>query len=105
MVNLLVNACEGDGSRCAKSVIVSVTSDTPARGLVTFELTDDGPGFSVALLEASTRGGLTTKTTGTGLGLSLVAHIVEASGGTVHLRNLPESGASVSISLRAAPVR
>jgi signal transduction histidine kinase len=102
LVNLLVNACEGNGSRRARNVLVRLLPEQSARSHVRFELVDDGPGFHPELLQASLGGGLTTKPAGTGLGLSLIAHVVEASGGAIELRNLPEGGACVSMSLRLA---
>jgi signal transduction histidine kinase len=105
IVNLLLNACEGDGGRRAHRVAVRLAPERPARRRVLFEFADDGPGLRPALLGAALRGGLTTKAQGTGLGLSLIAEIVESSGGEIAIRNLPSSGACVSLWLRCVPHR
>jgi signal transduction histidine kinase len=102
VMNLLVNACEGDGTRGAKQISVRMTPPPGGTAAVTFEFVDDGPGFRPELLQSSLRGGLTTKPTGSGIGLSLVSGLVEASGGTIAADNLPTGGASVSLSLRVA---
>jgi signal transduction histidine kinase len=102
IVNVLVNACEGDGTRHAARVAVQVSPEPAGRARrVVFEIVDDGPGFRPDLLQGSLKGGLSTKASGTGLGLSLIAGIVEASGGTIRLENAAPAGARVLLSLRA----
>ena len=103
IINLLVNACEGDGSRSAKEVLVRLAQRSPGASKVAFEFLDDGPGFRDELLRTSLRGGLTTKREGTGVGLASVTSLVEASGGTIEIRNRSAGGACVSVSLPAAP--
>ncbi len=98
-INLLVNACEGDGIRRAQRVEVRVHPSQRRRDRMIFEFLDDGPGFRAELLRAPLKGGLTTKGDGSGLGLSLIASIVEASGGTIQIRNLPATGACVTLDL------
>jgi signal transduction histidine kinase len=98
LVNVLVNACEGDGDRRPSRVQVRATSVAPA-ARVLIEISDDGPGFLPQLLEIPWRGGLTTKRDGTGLGLTLISDLVNASGGTICLQNPPEGGARVVLSL------
>lgn len=87
-LNLLTNACEGDGIRQATRIRVRCRT---VRGRILFQVRDDGPGFSAAGLH-----GLTTKKDGTGLGLTFARAIVEASGGTMMLDNLKTGGASVT---------
>ncbi len=101
LVNLLANACEGDGVRAARHAQVRLWRDPERPGHLTFEVADDGPGFPSELLATALRGGLTTKAEGTGVGLSLVARIVETSSGTIALENLPPGGARVVVRLRS----
>jgi signal transduction histidine kinase len=104
LLNLLVNACEGDGARGARRVDLRVTLSSDSR--VRASVSDDGPGFGAAILRADSRAVATTKRGGSGLGLSLVLEAVEASGGTLERANRPEGGARVSVELplaRGAP--
>jgi signal transduction histidine kinase len=87
-LNLLANACEGDGTRRATRIRVRYRT-IGAR--VLFQVLDDGPGFA-----SSIGRGLSTKTDGTGLGLQFSRTIVEASGGSMTLSNLANGGARVT---------
>src|SRR5262249_5900860 len=42
LVNLLVNACEGDGRRCAEHVELNASADPERPGCVKIEVVDDG---------------------------------------------------------------
>lgn len=68
-------------------------------GAYELEIADSGPGF-----DEDARGRLfepffSTKESGTGLGLSVVAHMAEAHGGSVVADNCPEGGAAFTIRL------
>lgn len=96
--NLLVNACEGDGTRGATNVHVSVSlGDQSARALITFA--DDGPGFRASLLTESSPGLSTTKSYGTGLGLYTSERLVHACGGALERANRSGGGAIISVYL------
>ncbi len=99
LVNLLVNACEGDGQRQAQRVEVKLERRD---GAVVIEVADDGPGFPPHLLSSRGTAGLTTKAAGSGLGMMLVAGVVESSGGRLELGNRPSGGACVRVQLPAA---
>lgn len=98
-VNLLVNACEGDGSRRARRVRVVVATKSDDDRL-RIDFADDGPGFRPALLDDALQGGFTTKHGGSGIALPSIAAIVEVSGGSLQVRNLSAGGACVSLRLR-----
>jgi signal transduction histidine kinase len=102
VLNVLVNACEGDGAGRASRIEVRLAQRPAEGGRIVLEVVDDGPGFRPEILQVSLRGGLTTKRDGTGIGLSLAAGIVEASGGALTVRNLDAAGACVAVQLRAA---
>ena len=53
LAGLLANACEGDGTRGAKSIAVTVASE--ADGAVSIQIADDGPGFAPASSRAAAR--------------------------------------------------
>ena len=58
---------------------------------------DSGPGFSREALSRALDPFFTTKSNGTGLGLSLSADIVRRHGWTFRLTNHPDGGAEVRI--------
>ncbi|MCP3062280.1 ATP-binding protein [Myxococcus sp. K38C18041901] len=98
MTNLLVNACEGDGQRGACTVEVSVEPEGRTRRVL-LRVSDDGPGFRAAALDATRLTGVSTKQAGSGLGMRLVGGLIEASGGTLRAANLPGGGARVEVML------
>jgi heavy metal sensor kinase len=77
-----------------------------AEGRVELHVVDEGDGFPPELLERAfdrfSRGDPGRSGEGTGLGLAIVAAIARAHGGAAGVRNRPEGGADVWISLPAA---
>lgn len=96
--NLVVNACEGDGSRGARCVEVCVE---PTGDNVVVEVIDDGPGFTREQLAQGVIGFQTSKSHGTGLGLYTVERLVAASGGSLARDNRDAGGACVALRLPA----
>lgn len=85
-----------------------VVSAHPGNGSVTVSVADRGPGLPDSELDRIfdpfyrleySRG---SDTGGAGLGLAIVKSSVEACGGTVACRNLPDRGLAVEITLRSA---
>jgi signal transduction histidine kinase len=66
---------------------------------LTLIVTDSGPGFSEAALAHGTELFYTEKEGGMGVGLNIVASIIEAHGGRLSLQNDPKGGAVVTVSL------
>ena len=64
-------------------------------------VTDRGSGFDAEVAAKLFKPFFTTRSGGTGLGLSVAQHIVMKHGGTIHARNLPTGGARFSIWLPA----
>lgn len=87
--NLVINACEGDGTRGASRVLLRCSDG--ALGKLLIEVVDDGPGFSPQRLSSPFVAFKTTKASGSGLGLYTAKRLVEASTGTLNIRN-GESG-------------
>jgi len=101
--NLLENAAVHAGG-AERLTIRDGPSDAPSAGVLRFEVSDRGPGFSkdelTRAFEPFRRG--PTKSDGAaslGLGLSLVARIARAHGGRAYAENQPNGGATVVIEL------
>ncbi|MEO0529187.1 MAG: ATP-binding protein [Planctomycetota bacterium] len=94
VLNLVLNALDvmPDGGE------LTITAYDGDGGLE-LEIADSGPG-----LDESNEGRLfepffSTKETGTGLGLSVVAHVADAHGGSVVAENCPQGGAAFTLRL------
>ncbi len=94
--NLMRNASEAMGG-CG-SIEIAVNGD--GQGLVV-TLADHGPGIPAELRQRVFEPYFTTKQDGTGLGLALVRHTIEAHGGTLTVFETPGGGATFSIVLPA----
>jgi signal transduction histidine kinase len=100
LMNLLTNACEGDGEARATVVEVSIHPD-PSRDNLTIRVADNGPGIR------QDRDRRSSKATGSGVGLTVVRGITEASGGRFFVVPRPEGGTLASVvlpALAASPV-
>jgi C4-dicarboxylate-specific signal transduction histidine kinase len=101
--NLVLNACQGDGVRRARSVEVVVEA-APSVGSIAIRVQDDGPGFTPAQLAGRITGFETTKPGGSGLGLYTAERLARASGGSLTRENQPGGGAAINLYLRAGSV-
>jgi len=102
--NLVLNACEGDGTRGAAQVDIHVRLE-PHTARLELVIADDGPGFPVEQLKAPIEGLSSTKPNGTGLGLYTAECLIRASGGTLERTNRPRGGAQLRILLPPQEVR
>ena len=95
LINLLINSVqaqrEGEGW-------IRIHADREDNYVV-LSLEDAGPGFEATTLPVIFEPLVTTKPTGTGLGLSLVKSVVERHGGDVSAANREEGGAVVKLRL------
>ena len=66
---------------------------------VSLRFTDSGTGFSESALARGTELFFTEKEGGMGVGLNIVASIIEAHGGQIELQNDPKGGAVIIVSL------
>jgi two-component system OmpR family sensor kinase len=84
-------------------------SAAPADGVVRIEVRDHGPGLPDGAADSvferfwRAEGGRERGRAGAGLGLAIVAAIIDAHGGSVHAHNAPGGGASFVIELPQAP--
>jgi two-component system phosphate regulon sensor histidine kinase PhoR len=96
--NLLENAIRyaGEGATC----VISLRGED---GRVILEASDDGAGIPEQdvprLFERFFRSDRARTTRGSGLGLSIVKHVVEAAGGSVEARGAPGRGLDVRLNL------
>lgn len=96
LLNLLVNACEGDGTQGAANVWIRVHVHDAQ---VHMQVEDDGPGFPEAMLRAPLTHAATSKSDGSGLGLFLIHGVIVASNGRLILGQRIGGGARVEIVL------
>lgn len=109
--NLVINALEAcaemerrgehaGGEAEAASVTIVLERDGD---MVRVAVGDRGPGILPELLETIWLPDVTTRSSGTGLGLALVRQAAEAHGGRVAARNRPGGGAEVEMALPLGP--
>jgi signal transduction histidine kinase len=92
-VNLVQNAYEAMGSEGGAFRVQVSTLHSNGRSGVEIRLKDTGPGVPAELREQIFNPFMTTKTTGVGLGLSIVSKIVDEHHGTIRLEKSDGNGA------------
>jgi signal transduction histidine kinase len=102
-VNLICNAFEAMNGAGGK-LSVSVTPAQSENGSgVAIEIQDSGPGVPADLREQIFNPFFTSKENGVGLGLSIVAKIVDDHRGSIQLQSRPGEGACFHVFLPAKP--
>jgi signal transduction histidine kinase len=96
--NLIKNAVEAMEGRGQ----IRMTAARAEMNQVRIEIKDSGPGIATELLEEIFTPYVTTKGSGTGLGLALAHRIVEEHGGRIDALNDPDGGACFVLILPAA---
>jgi len=102
LVNLVINAIQA--VQRSGRVTIGVAADE-ARGTVSVEVRDTGPGIDPEKRNAIFEPFFTTKPEGSGLGLWIVQQIAIAHGGSVAAANAPEGGAIFTLRLPLQPRR
>jgi signal transduction histidine kinase len=92
IVNLVMNAMDAMGQTPGERKQIRVRTAI-AGDHVEVSVSDRGPGLPQSLDGRLFEPFVTTKEHGLGIGLSIVRGIVEAHGGTIQARNVPEGGA------------
>ena len=92
--NLLMNALESGSGPDGVSVSVDRKGS-----MVRIEISDRGKGIPARKLDRIFDPFYTTKSSGTGVGLSVVQRFVEAAGGRLSIRNRTEGGVTVTVEL------
>jgi two-component system, LuxR family, sensor kinase FixL len=98
-INLFINASQA--MRGQGMITVRVTSDA---NMCTIVIADAGPGIPPDIRDKLFTPFMTTKSRGTGLGLSTVKRLVEAHHGQIDVGCPPGGGTAVTIRLPLAPV-
>ncbi len=102
-VNLICNAYEAMNGESGKlSVSIAPASAENVAG-VAVEIQDSGPGVPAELREQIFNPFFTSKENGVGLGLSIVAKIVDDHRGSIRLKSQPGEGACFHVFLPANP--
>ncbi len=100
--NLIINASDALGDKGGE-LKLRTRIDPIKDNLLVLELQDNGPGFPAELLDRIFEPYVTTKTSGSGLGLPISRRIIEENSGTMRAANLPKGGAVVIIQLPVTP--
>jgi signal transduction histidine kinase len=96
--NLLKNALEAGSTRVAVSLERN-------RDRIEVRIMDNGSGMDKESLGRAMRGGFTSKTSGTGLGLNICRHLVGVHGGTFDVQSEPNKGTTVTLTFPEAPTQ
>ncbi len=96
--NLITNAIQAipDTRRGEVSILMDIRSNLQH---ILIEIRDNGSGISEAAQEKVFSPYFTTKNSGTGLGLALTKNMIEAMGGEIYFRTVPDQGTSFFIVL------
>ena len=88
LINLLKNAIYANEGRPSAKIMLKAYINK--RGRVVIEVTDNGPGILPDVLDKIFIPFFTTKTTGSGIGLSLSKQIMRMHGGNISVTSIPE---------------
>ncbi len=97
---VLVNLLENARDAVKEGGSVRIEASTGTSGHVAVHVVDDGPGIPLELLPQVFEPRFSTRSTGAGLGLSIVRRLVESWGGTLNLESTRGAGTKVSLYLR-----
>ncbi|MBN2038257.1 MAG: HAMP domain-containing histidine kinase [Chitinispirillaceae bacterium] len=98
MNNLVINACQGNGTAAAARVETGMSLSPDGRELLII-VTDDGPGFTPVQLAGPLTGFQTTKKHGTGLGLYTALRVLKANNGSL-IRGNRSGGAGAVVTVK-----
>lgn len=98
--NLVLNAAQAvDKKRGEINIVTGDFSDKDSKDMVKLSVADNGPGISEDTKKRIFDPFFSTKSGGTGLGLPIVARIVDSLGGRVEVDSAPGTGTRISIYL------
>jgi len=92
LVNLTSNAIEALDSITRDNKIIRIKSEIDERGSYRLSVTDNGFGIKPEFADKLFSLFVSSKSSGTGVGLWLSRHIIERHQGSIHYQNLPDDG-------------
>jgi len=96
-INLIKNSSE---AKAPNSVSINIKSELiKSKKMVKIIIEDDGPGFNEEIIDSIFEPYVTTKMTGTGLGLTIVQSIIEQHNGSIAVSNIKTGGSRFIIEL------
>ena len=98
-VNIVVNACEAVQDGVIITIREEEKSIADGNRVVIIRIMDNGPGIPKRIRQKIFEPFFTTKEEGSGLGLSIVARIIQEHGGSVSIESEEKKGASFVIML------
>jgi len=101
MVTALLNICCNAIENAGASLELSIRASSDESQQVVFEVSDNGSGIPQELRQRVFQPFFTTRSDGTGLGLSVVKSIIEAHRGTIEIREAQSGGAMFAITIPA----
>ncbi len=93
--NIFNNACQA----AAGAVNLNVDLQHNQSDQIQLKITDNGPGIPDSIKSRIFEPFITTRTSGTGLGLAVVDAVIRAHKGTIVVEDAPESGTCFTICL------
>jgi PAS domain S-box-containing protein len=105
VLNLILNAVEAMGSVEAGARELSISTEQTKTGGALVAVRDSGPGIDPEHLERVFEAFYTTKSSGTGMGLSICRSIINAHGGRLWAEANEPRGAEFQFTLPSAEVR
>jgi signal transduction histidine kinase len=103
VVNLLMNAIESLTTTEGRARRIAIRSAAADHDSLQVEISDSGPGIAAEAMTHIFEPYFTTKSSGTGLGLSLSRTIVESHGGRLWATRAEDGGATFHLELHCAP--
>lgn len=98
-LNLVKNAMESIEKNGKIEIVASLDGDNQ---MVEFKVVDNGKGIPPEDIDKVFEPFYTTKTRGTGLGLTVVSHIISEHQGTISVRSIPQMGTEFTIRLKGS---
>ena len=92
LANLISNAIEALDSITRDNKIIRIKSEIDERGSYRLSVTDNGFGIKPEFADQLFSLFVSSKSSGTGVGLWLSRHIIERHQGSIHYQNLPDDG-------------
>lgn len=105
LLNIFLNGIEAMGGGGVLTIETALSSDPGAPSFVTVDVADTGEGMAPNEIERLFEPFYTTKPRGTGLGLTIVARLVEQNGGQVAVSSEKGKGSTFTMRLPAVGER